>query len=177
MNSDSDVNSNDARCNYRKFRWKFNNSGEVLYLDSERYSKNGTRSILHYTPVTEQVRWEASFMSDGAMLHLQFISDNIHASETGLRNALVLGDKWDWRAIRKLLVPSGSGRWVASRADCERANWPSFCCPVLPSPVTNCTVGNQTREMAEVQCTSGYDGNLPQIFQLEVISRRSKAVK
>lgn len=40
----------------RKFRWKFNNSGEVLYLDSERYSKNGTRSILHYTPVTEQVR-------------------------------------------------------------------------------------------------------------------------
>lgn len=44
----------------RKFRWKFNNSGEVLYLDSERYSKNGTRSILHYTPVTEQVR----FMSD-----------------------------------------------------------------------------------------------------------------
>jgi hypothetical protein len=39
----------------RKFRWKFNNSGEILFLDSERYSKNGTRSILHYTPVTEQV--------------------------------------------------------------------------------------------------------------------------
>lgn len=40
---------------YSKFRWKFNNSGEVLFLDSERYSKNLTRSILHYTPVTEQV--------------------------------------------------------------------------------------------------------------------------
>lgn len=27
-------------------------------MDSERFSKNGTRSILHYTPVTEQVGYE-----------------------------------------------------------------------------------------------------------------------
>ncbi|GAB0089381.1 hypothetical protein DMENIID0001_039090 [Sergentomyia squamirostris] len=41
----------------RTFRWKFNNSGETLDVGSGRYSSiNGTRSILHYTPVTDQVR-------------------------------------------------------------------------------------------------------------------------
>ncbi|XP_055684288.1 hemicentin-2 isoform X1 [Lutzomyia longipalpis] len=39
----------------RTFRWKFNNSGETLDVGSGRYtSQNGTRSILHYTPVTDQ---------------------------------------------------------------------------------------------------------------------------
>uniref|UniRef100_A0A1B0DNE7 Uncharacterized protein n=1 Tax=Phlebotomus papatasi TaxID=29031 RepID=A0A1B0DNE7_PHLPP len=39
----------------RTFRWKFNNSGETLDVGSARYSSiNGTRSVLHYTPVTDQ---------------------------------------------------------------------------------------------------------------------------
>lgn len=39
----------------RTFRWKFNNSGETLDVGSERFSVNGSRSILKYTPVTDQV--------------------------------------------------------------------------------------------------------------------------
>uniref|UniRef100_A0A1B0FLW0 Ig-like domain-containing protein n=1 Tax=Glossina morsitans morsitans TaxID=37546 RepID=A0A1B0FLW0_GLOMM len=37
------------------FRWKFNNSGETLDVGSERFSVNGSRSILKYTPVTDQI--------------------------------------------------------------------------------------------------------------------------
>lgn len=40
----------------RTFRWKFNNSGETLDVGSERFSVNGSRSILKYTPVTDQVK-------------------------------------------------------------------------------------------------------------------------
>ncbi|CAD7086100.1 unnamed protein product [Hermetia illucens] len=38
----------------RNFRWKFNNSGETLDVGNERFTINGTRSILKYTPVTDQ---------------------------------------------------------------------------------------------------------------------------
>ncbi|CAH1131742.1 unnamed protein product [Ceutorhynchus assimilis] len=39
----------------KSYRWKFNNSGETLDLESERYAKtsNGSLSILKYTPINE----------------------------------------------------------------------------------------------------------------------------
>ncbi|KAF6215888.1 hypothetical protein GE061_000223 [Apolygus lucorum] len=37
----------------RSFRWKFNNSGETLDVGSERFSSNGTFSVLRYTPVAD----------------------------------------------------------------------------------------------------------------------------
>ncbi|CAG9760494.1 unnamed protein product [Ceutorhynchus assimilis] len=39
----------------KSYKWKFNNSGETLELEPERFSKtsNGSSSILKYTPVTE----------------------------------------------------------------------------------------------------------------------------
>jgi hypothetical protein len=39
----------------RKFRWKFNNSGETLDMDEKRYTEYKNHSILRYTPVTDQV--------------------------------------------------------------------------------------------------------------------------
>lgn len=39
----------------RSFRWKFNNSGETLDVGKERHHRNGSASVLHYTPVTDQV--------------------------------------------------------------------------------------------------------------------------
>lgn len=41
--------------NFRSFRWKFNNSGETLDVGKERFHRNGSTSILQYTPVTDQV--------------------------------------------------------------------------------------------------------------------------
>ncbi|KAL5282152.1 hypothetical protein ACFFRR_005408 [Megaselia abdita] len=38
----------------KSFRWKFNNSGETLEVGSERFSVNGSRSLLKYTPVNDQ---------------------------------------------------------------------------------------------------------------------------
>ena len=35
------------------FRWKFNNSGETLDVGSERFSSNGSVSVLRYTPVAD----------------------------------------------------------------------------------------------------------------------------
>ncbi|ETN61066.1 hypothetical protein AND_007292 [Anopheles darlingi] len=38
----------------RLFNWRFNNSGETLKISKERHVKNGSVSILHYTPVSDQ---------------------------------------------------------------------------------------------------------------------------
>lgn len=38
----------------RSFKWKFNSSGESYDIGKDRYAKNGSRSELHYTPVTDQ---------------------------------------------------------------------------------------------------------------------------
>ncbi|XP_052864389.1 hemicentin-1-like [Anopheles cruzii] len=44
----------------------------------------------------------------------------------------------------------------------------------LPAPVTNCTLlANRTQQLAEIQCAPGYDGGLPQMFVLELISKRT----
>lgn len=47
----------------------------------------------------------------------------------------------------------------------------------LPSVVKNCSFNNQTQHSVEVQCTAGYDGGLPQIFVLELISTKTGRVK
>lgn len=36
------------------FRWNFNNSGESLEMTKERRYKNGSNSLLKYTPLTDQ---------------------------------------------------------------------------------------------------------------------------
>ncbi|XP_055600251.1 nephrin-like [Uranotaenia lowii] len=43
----------------------------------------------------------------------------------------------------------------------------------LPSPVSNCTLYNRTQQFAEIQCAPGYDGGLPQMFMLELVSKRT----
>lgn len=40
---------------FRSFRWKFNNSGETLDIGKERHYRNGSTSVLQYTPITDQV--------------------------------------------------------------------------------------------------------------------------
>lgn len=39
----------------RSFRWKFNNSGETIDVGKERHYRNGSTSVLQYTPITDQV--------------------------------------------------------------------------------------------------------------------------
>ncbi|CAO1351340.1 unnamed protein product [Diamesa hyperborea] len=113
----------------KKFRWKFNNSGETLYLDSERYSKNGTRSILHYTPVTEQ---DFGTLSCWAL------------NEIGEQSVSCL--------FQVVLAAT-------------------------PSTVSNCSINNHTKETAEINCVAGYDGNLPQKYVLEMVSRKTKIMR
>lgn len=37
----------------------------------------------------------------------------------------------------------------------------------------NCSVSNQTSHAVEIQCVAGFDGGLPQVFVLELVSARS----
>jgi hypothetical protein len=37
-----------------KFHWKFENSEEVIHIDSSRFTSNGTGSHLDYMPTTDQ---------------------------------------------------------------------------------------------------------------------------
>lgn len=43
----------------------------------------------------------------------------------------------------------------------------------LPAAVKNCSINNQTQNSIEIQCLPGYDGGLPQVFVLELISSRT----
>uniref|UniRef100_A0AAG5DAR5 Ig-like domain-containing protein n=1 Tax=Anopheles atroparvus TaxID=41427 RepID=A0AAG5DAR5_ANOAO len=43
----------------------------------------------------------------------------------------------------------------------------------LPSPVSNCSLPNRTQQHVEIQCAPGYDGGLPQMFVLELVSKRT----
>lgn len=38
----------------RSFKWKFNSSGETYEIAKDRYNKNGSKSVLHYTPIMDQ---------------------------------------------------------------------------------------------------------------------------
>ncbi|CAL8090167.1 unnamed protein product [Orchesella dallaii] len=46
-----------------------------------------------------------------------------------------------------------------------------------PSPVTNCTVFNETAESVELSCDEGHDGGLPQHFVLEVLEIETSEVR
>uniref|UniRef100_A0A182SE41 Fibronectin type-III domain-containing protein n=1 Tax=Anopheles maculatus TaxID=74869 RepID=A0A182SE41_9DIPT len=37
-----------------------------------------------------------------------------------------------------------------------------------PDPLSNCTILNQTFDMLQIECLEGYDGGLPQVFQIEL---------
>ena len=37
----------------RAFKWKFNSSGESYDIGKDRYYKNGSSSVLQYTPVND----------------------------------------------------------------------------------------------------------------------------
>uniref|UniRef100_A0A1B0DE33 Ig-like domain-containing protein n=1 Tax=Phlebotomus papatasi TaxID=29031 RepID=A0A1B0DE33_PHLPP len=110
----------------RSFRWKFNNSGETLDVGRERHQRNGSmRSILQYTPVTDQDYGTLSCWGQ---------------NEVGVQQNPCLFQ----------IVLAG-----------------------LPSPVRNCTITNQTTHSVEIQCIPGYDGGLPQVFVLELVSTRT----
>ncbi|XP_054258720.1 nephrin-like [Macrosteles quadrilineatus] len=51
----------------RSFRWKFNNSGETLNVGQERFSSNGTASVLRYTPVADLDYGTLSCWADNAI--------------------------------------------------------------------------------------------------------------
>ncbi|XP_055540205.1 uncharacterized protein LOC129726939 isoform X1 [Wyeomyia smithii] len=109
----------------RSFHWRFNNSAEILTVDSNRYSNYGNYSVLPYTPVTEQDYGTLSCWA---------------SNEIGTQSEPCL--------------------FQVSFAD-------------LPAPVSNCTLFNRTQQFAEIQCAPGYDGGLPQMFMLELVSKRT----
>lgn len=43
-----------------------------------------------------------------------------------------------------------------------------------PDALTNCTVSNQTLNVLQLECIEGFDGGLPQTFEVEVFYVRTK---
>lgn len=43
-----------------------------------------------------------------------------------------------------------------------------------PDALSNCTVSNQTLNVLQLECESGFDGGLPQLFEVEVFYARTK---
>lgn len=57
--------------------------------------------------------------------------------------------------------------------------WCCFFCSGIekPSPVSNCTVFNETSESVELSCDEGHDGGLAQHFVLEVLQSDSAEMR
>ncbi|XP_050101194.1 hemicentin-1-like [Anopheles aquasalis] len=110
----------------RSFHWRFNNSAEIVQVDSHRYTSQGNVSVLSYSPVTDQ---------DFGTLTCWAVNE-VGPQSQPCTFQLVLAD--------------------------------------LPAPVSNCTLlPNRTQQLVEIQCVAGYDGGLPQMFVLELISKRT----
>lgn len=43
-----------------------------------------------------------------------------------------------------------------------------------PDPLSNCTVSNQTVNVLQLECIEGFDGGLPQTFEVQVFYGRTK---
>lgn len=43
-----------------------------------------------------------------------------------------------------------------------------------PDALSNCTVSNQTLNVLQLECIEGFDGGLPQTFEVEVFYARTK---
>lgn len=67
----------------RSFRWKFNNSGETLDVGKERHHRNGSTSVLQYTPVTDQV----SNIQQSIWRRKKFLQFFHHISNVTYKNA------------------------------------------------------------------------------------------
>lgn len=55
--------------------------------------------------------------------------------------------------------------------------WKSFSGCVYagkPDALSNCTVSNQTLNVLQLECIEGFDGGLPQTFEVEVFYARTK---
>ncbi|XP_063702814.1 hemicentin-2-like [Culicoides brevitarsis] len=113
----------------RTFRWKFNNSGETLDMNSDRFSINGTNSVLKYTPITDQDYGTLSCWA---------------SNEVGMQVQA---------CVFQVVLAT------------------------LPSIVSNCTLHNQTHQIVEIQCLPGYDGGLPQVFVLEMRSKKTNRIR
>uniref|UniRef100_A0A336MAP7 CSON014513 protein n=1 Tax=Culicoides sonorensis TaxID=179676 RepID=A0A336MAP7_CULSO len=113
----------------RTFRWKFNNSGETLDMNSDRFSINGTNSVLKYTPITDQDYGTLSCWA---------------SNEVGIQVQA---------CVFQVVLAT------------------------LPASVSNCTLHNQTRQIVEIQCLPGYDGGLPQVFILEMRSKKTNRIR
>lgn len=101
----------------RTFRWKFNNSGETLDVGSERFSVNGSRSILKYTPITDQVSKKSNIkittltQSPGSKVDLK-MQKPLSFYCSGLWNVIVLGLQWSGHTSSAMSFSSGVGRLV-----------------------------------------------------------------
>ncbi|EDS42690.1 conserved hypothetical protein [Culex quinquefasciatus] len=160
----------------RQFFWKFNNSGETLEIGKERYAKNGSLSVLGYTPVSDQdygtltcwgqnevglQQWPCFFQ-----VVLAAPTSTPRSSRVDLFVIVNQNPHGIHRRNHELnMAPADDELLPLSERDPIRCR--------LPSTVKNCTINNQTQSSVEVQCLAGYDGGLPQIFLLELVSGRT----
>ncbi|XP_030241876.1 uncharacterized protein LOC115563279, partial [Drosophila navojoa] len=158
----------------RTFRWKFNNSGETLDVGSERFSVNGSRSILKYTPVTDQDYGTLSCWAANEARLFRFSPEQVKATSK---------HSWDSGCVNRTSVHCSS--FLFSRLlihvnvlhhlqTLDHINSDSdHLGAALPNGVSNCSIFNRTELSVDIQCIPGYDGGLPQIFVLEMFSTRT----
>lgn len=157
-----------------EFVWKFNTSvHEVLDMPSSSVKSNGTRSVIHFKPMTEHVRpqWKSLNCKFLLMLTDNFLHEFCNPF-AGLRYTFVLGQQRAWHTEGSVRFHNHSGGWVnwillkvwCKFATCNIGISYEFTNTGKPDPLTNCSVFNQTSESFQVACVEGYNGGLQQEF-------------
>lgn len=136
----------------RSFKWKFNSSGETYEITKDRYNKNGSKSVLHYTPIMDQ---------DYGSLTCQGTNEVGEQSQPCVFQVILAGLN---------ILPL---TYYLSFPIRNTSNISIYFHIGLPSTVKNCSISNQTQHSLELQCIPGYDGGLPQVFLLELIASKS----
>ncbi|CAO1381292.1 unnamed protein product [Diamesa tonsa] len=139
----------------RRFFWKFENSEESLEIEQSKFNNNGTKSILSFSTASDHDYGSLSCWA----------KNEIGVQSTPCIFQLILAGEF--------LIPCFTASlWKTS------IKMKKLKCHLIsigpPSAVTNCSWNNDSENSLNVNCSPNYDGGLPQIFVLEIISLKHK---
>lgn len=157
----------------KSYRWKFNNSGETMDVETSRFvnTSNGTVSILPYTPINELDYGSLSCWAVNSVGH-QVNPCLFQLVAAGKKSKYI--DNFYLKHFFEKLNINNYGGGVNSLG---HAVYTFDVIAGKPFPVRNCTLSNQTSSSVEVFCLPGFDGGLPQYFLLELYSSSSEVLR
>ncbi|ODM99240.1 Nephrin [Orchesella cincta] len=162
------------------FKWHLASSGQMVEVPPSRYSNKGATSILHYSPISN-LDYGSLFCRGTNSVGAQMTAQSCVFQVVAAGKQKFFGATYMYPCMKRVNLE----KLVCERAACfhllgregSRDKLRILSPTQKPSPVTNCTVFNETAESVELSCDEGHDGGLPQHFVLEVLEIDTSEVR